>query len=133
MPPVLREAGALHFEVTDTSPLAAQAKSSQAAGGLRTLDIANQIANYSGDTSIYDHFAFNRMLPDIAEMNEMKPTWMSTTEEFARKQKNRAAAAQRQEAVQAMPAKAAMIKAQAVASKAPALGQGQQQPAVPMQ
>ena len=50
MPPVLKEArqGELHFEVTDTSPLAAQAKASQAAGGLRTLDIANQIANYVG-------------------------------------------------------------------------------------
>lgn len=132
-PQVLREAGAIHFEVTDTSPLAAQAKASQAAGGLRTLDIANQIANYSGDTSIYDHFAFDRMLPEIAVMNEMPPNWMSTPQEFSTKSKNRAASQQREQAINAMPAKAAMIKAQAVAAKAPAIGQGQQQPAVQAQ
>jgi len=118
VPPVLREAGYLHFEVTDTSPLAAQAKASQAAGGLRTLDIANNVANMSGDTSVYDYFAFDRMMPDIAVMNEMPSTWMSTPDEVAARRKSRAAQVQREQAIQELPAKAAMVKAQAVASKA---------------
>jgi hypothetical protein len=125
-PPVMREA-MIHFEVTDTSPLAAQAKASQAAGGLRTLDIANQIANYSGDTSVYDYFAFDRMIPAIGTMNEMPVDWSATPGEVAAKQKNRAAQAQRQQAMQELPAKAAMVKAQAVAAKAQPLGAMPQQ------
>lgn len=133
VPPVLREAGMIHFEVTDTSPLAAQAKASQAAGGLRTLDIANNIANMSGDTSVYDYFSFDRMIPDIAVMNEMPTTWTATPEEVARKQKNRADAAQREQAVNAMPARAAMVKAMKMPDKSGGVGGAPQQPAVPMQ
>ena len=126
-PQVLREAGlSIHFEVTDTSPLAAQARASQAAGGLRTLDIANQIANYSGDTSIYDYFAFDRMIPAIGIMNEMPTEWTSTPQEIAAKQRNRAAAQQQQQAIEAAPGKAAIMKAQAQLAKAPPLGQPQQ-------
>lgn len=131
-PPVLREAG-VHFEVTDTSPLAAQAKASQAAGGMRTLDIANQIANMSGDTSVYDYFAFDRMIPDIGQMNEMPTRWSATSEEIAAKQKNRQAQIQHQQAVEELPAKAQMIRAQAAASKAPQLAQQVQQPQATMQ
>lgn len=124
MPPRLREAAG-YYEITDTSPLAQQAKASEAAGGLRTLDIADRIAQNTGDASIYDHFAFDRMLPDVAIINEMPTRWMATEQEFAAKARNRSAAAQQQADIQSMPARAAMIKAQAMAAKA---GQTTQQP-----
>jgi hypothetical protein len=128
MPPRLREAAG-YYEVTDTSPLALQAKASQAAGGLRTLDIANTIANSSGDTSVYDYFAFDRMLPEIGEMNEMPTRWSATSQEIQAKQKNRQAAQQREQQIQELPSKAAMVKAQAAASKAtPAASMMGQQP-----
>ena len=120
MPSVLREAGVFP-EVTDTSPLALQARSSQAAGTLRTLDIAHNVALNSGDTSVYDYFAFDRIIPDLGDINEMPVTHSATRQEIAAKQKNRQAAEQRQQAINAMPAQAAMIKAQAAASKAPSL------------
>lgn len=116
MPPRLREAMG-HYEVTDTSPLAQQARASQAAGGLRTLDIAHQIAINSGDPSIYDHFEFDVMLPEIAVMNEMPVKWTSSPQSLAQKRKSRQQQAQREQAIQALPAQAAMVKAQAVASK----------------
>jgi head-to-tail connecting protein len=121
MPPALKEAMG-HFEVTDTSPLALQAKSSQGAGTLRTLDVAHQIAINTGDPSIYDHFAFDRIFPDIGEMNEMPTRHSATPQELAAKQKNRAAQAERAQQLQALPAQAAMVKAQAAAAKAPPMG-----------
>jgi hypothetical protein len=134
MPGVLREAGG-RYEPTDTSPLALQARASQAAGGLRTLDVAHQIAINSGDNSVYDHFNFDVMLPEIGELNEMPTRWTATAEQLAAKQKNRAKQMQQQAAIQALPAQAAMVKAQAAAAKSqplggtPVGGQPQPQPA----
>lgn len=124
-PPVLREAG-IFFEVTDTSPLALQAKSGQVAGTLRTLDVANQIANYSGDTSVYDYFAMDRVIARVGEMNEMPTELTATPNEIAQKQRNRQAQQQRQQQIEEAPGKAALIKAQASLSKSPALGQAPQ-------
>jgi hypothetical protein len=116
MPPRLREAQG-HYQVTDTSPLALQAKASQAAGGLRTLDVAHQIAINSQDPSIYDHFEFDVMLPEIGEMNEMPTRWSSSPQSLQAKRQSRAQAQQKQQAIAALPAQAAMVKAQAVAAK----------------
>jgi hypothetical protein len=127
MPPRLKEAQG-HYQVTDTSPLALQAKASQAAGGLRTLDVAHQIAINSGDPSIYDQFEFDVMLPEIGEMNEMQTRWSSSPQSLAAKRKNRQAVEQRQQAIQALPAQAAMVKAQAVAGKDRQPFQQSQQP-----
>ena len=127
MPPRLREAQG-HYQVTDTSPLALQAKASQAAGGLRTLDVAHQIAINSGDPSIYDHFEFDVMLPEIGNMNEMPERWSSSPQSLAAKRKNRQAAEQRQAAIAALPAQAQMVKAQAVAAKDKQPFQSSQQP-----
>jgi hypothetical protein len=131
MPPRLREAGG-NYEVTDTSPLALQARASQAAGGLRTLDVAHQIAINTGDSSVYDHFNLDTMIPAIGEMNEMPTAWTATPQELKMKRQNRAQAAQREQQIQALPAQAAMIKAQAAIAKAPGVaGQQPQQQPVP--
>ena len=125
MPPRLREAMG-YYEVTDTSPLAMQARAAQAAGGLRTLDIADRIAQNTGDTAIYDHFAFDRMLPDVAIINEMPTRWMATPQELTAKQKNRSQQAQQEQNIQSLPARAAMLKAQKMPDKsAPELGGAQ--------
>jgi hypothetical protein len=121
MPPRLREAMG-YYEVTDTSPLALQARASQAAGGLRTLDVAHQIAINSADPSIYDHFNFDAMLPEIGQMNEMPERWAATQQQIQAKRQNRARQAAQQAQIQALPAQAAMVKAQAVAAKAQPLG-----------
>lgn len=128
MPGALREAGG-YYEVTDTSPLALQARSSQAAGTLRTLDIAHQVAINSGDPSVYDYFAFDRIIPDIGDINEMPINHTATPQEIAAKQKNRAQQMAKQQQINALPAQAAMIKAQAAASKAPQLAGINNQPA----
>ena len=68
------------------------------------------------------------MLPEIGEMNEMPTRWSASPQSLAAKRKNRAASEQRQQAIQALPAQAAMVKAQAVAGKDKQPFQGAQQP-----
>lgn len=126
-PPRLREAMG-HYEVTDTSPLALQAKASQSAGALRTLDVAHQIAINSGDPSVYDYFNIPRLIARVGESNEMPTDLTATPQEVAAKQKNRSAAAERQQQIQALPAQAAMVKAQAVAAKSQPLQTAANQP-----
>ena len=131
MPPALREAMG-YYEVTDTSPLALQARASQVAGTNRTMDIAHQIAINTGDASVYDIFNLPKIIAAAAKANEMPEAFLATPQELAAKQKNRAQQAQRQQAIQALPAQAAMVKAQAVAAKSKPLGgtppQAQPQP-----
>jgi hypothetical protein len=127
MPPRLREAMG-HYEVTDTSPLALQARSSQSAGALRTLDVAHQIANYSGDPSVYDYFNLQKLIASVGKSNEMPAELEATPEEVAAKQKNRQLQAEKQQQIQALPAQAAWVKAQAQAAKSQPLQNTAQQP-----
>lgn len=136
MPPRLKEAQG-RYRIIQSSPLARVARSQEVAGFLRTVEIAKELVSVTGDTSLLDPFAFNRALPDIAELQGVVPSWMSSKQEIANKQVIRAKSIAAKQAVDAMPAQAAMIKAKAVALKA---GQGQpsvapigpaQQPAQP--
>ncbi len=116
MPPRLREAKG-SYEIVYTSPLARAMRSGEAAGYMRTVEIAKEIANATGDPSYLDYFAFDRALPEIADIQTAPVSWMATDDEVARKQRARAQAQAIQQKIAAMPAQAAMIKANAVAAK----------------
>jgi hypothetical protein len=125
MPSALREAGG-EYEVIDTSPLAMARKAGEAAGFMRTIESVKELVNITQDPSLLDPFAFDRAVPAIAEIQVVPVDWMATDDEIAGKRKSRAKAQQRQEAIQAMPAQAAMMKAQAVVNKnQPGVAQGQ--------
>lgn len=127
MPPALREAEG-EYQVVYTSPLARTQRAGDAAGALRTLDIAHTIAQSTGDPTIYDHFDFDEMLPDLGDINGMPTRYMASNEQKAAKAQARAKAQQTQQQIQAMPAQAAIMKAQAVQAKA---GMGQEQQGAP--
>jgi len=122
MPPRLREARG-HYEVTDTSPLSLAASAGKAAGFLRTIEQVRELVNVTQDVSLLDPFDFDTATPEIARINNVPEAWMADQQSIAAKRKNRAAAQQRQEQIQAAPAQAAMIKARAVAAKSGALEQ----------
>ncbi len=135
MPPRLREAKG-EFHVVYTSPLARSQRAQEASGFLRTIESALEIAGQMQDPSILDSFALDRAFPAIAEIQNVPPDWMATAEEIQNKGKNRAQQQQQEQAVQALPAQAAMLKAQkAVGQQGPAqaLGQGGPQPGGPPQ
>jgi hypothetical protein len=129
MPPGLREARG-EYRVIYTSPLARTQRAGGAAGGLRTLDIAHTIAQSTGDPSIYDHFDFDQMMPEVADINGMPLSWMASDQQKQAKAQQRAKAQSDQQKVAAAPGQAALMNAQAHQAKAGML-QPQQQPGAP--
>ncbi len=124
MPPRLAEAGG-SYEVVHTSPLARAAKAQEATGFFRTVEVAKEIVAITQDMSVMDNFDFDTALPEIAEIQSVPMTWMSSPEQIAAKRNSRAQAQARQEQIQAMPAQAAMMKANAVAQEKTGGGMGQ--------
>ena len=116
-PPRLREAmGA--YEAEYTGPLAKAMKAQEASGFLRTIENVRELVAVTQDPSLLDPFNFDVAVPKIAEINSVPASWMATDQEIADKRRNRAQAQAAQQRIQAMPAQAAMMKAQAVAQKA---------------
>lgn len=116
MPPVMREAQG-EYQVVYTSPLSRAMKAQEAAGFMRTVEAVKELVNITQDMSLLDPFDFDVAIPAIADIQAVPVSWMADDAQIAGKRKSRAAAQQRQEAIQAAPAQAAMIKAQAVANK----------------
>jgi len=126
MPPVLREAKG-EYKVVYTSPLFKAARAGDAAGFLRTVESALEVAGQMQDPSILDPFNFKVAIPAIADIQSVPESWMSSPDEIEAKGQARAKAAQQQQQVQALPAQAAMMKAQAAVQKSGG-NVGQQQP-----
>lgn len=116
MPQRLKEARG-HFEIKDTSPLAMAAQTNSVAGFLRVLETAKEIVNITQDPSHLDYFNFETAMPAIARAQNVYEAWMSTAAQIASIRKARAQNQQVQQQIQAMPAQAAMLKAQAVVQK----------------
>lgn len=117
MPPVLKEAAGEYHPVY-TSPLARDMRAQEVAGGMRTIDMAIQIANATGDTSVFDPFDFDTILRDSAEIQGMPSSWTVDDEAIQEKRKARAAQMEREMQTREKPADAAVTKANAVAAKA---------------
>ncbi len=116
MPPLLQEARG-EYKVIYTSPLFKAARAGDAAGFLRTVESALEVASQTGDPSHVDGFSFDRAWPAIADIQSVPESWMASPDELVAKRKARADAKQQEQAVQALPAQAAMLKARAVVSK----------------
>lgn len=132
MPPALKEAQG-YYEVTDTSPLALQAKgASRQAAGMRVVDALRQISMDTQNPAVMDRVNVDNMAQDWMVDSDLPPGWINDDQQMAKIRQGRAQAQQAQQQIQAMPAQAAMVKANAVAAKA-GVGQpaGQAQGAPP--
>jgi hypothetical protein len=130
MPGELREAKG-SYQVVYTSPLSRAMRAQEAAGFMRTVESVKEIVAITQDPSLLDSFEFDTAIPAIAEIQAVPESWMASPDSIKKKRDARAKAQQQQQQIQALPAQAAMLKAQAVVSKA---GGGEQgvQPAGPM-
>lgn len=118
MPPeMLEAAGHYRHHVVYTSPIARAMKAQEAAGFIRTVESVKELVNITGDASLLDRFNFDVAIPKIAEIQSVPESWMATDDQVAAKRKNRAAAQQQDQQIKALPAQAAMLKAQAVVKK----------------
>ncbi len=127
MPPRLREAQG-EYRVTDTSPLALSARAGQAAGFLRSVEKTGELVQITQDPSLLDSYNFKVAIPAIARIQNSLEAWLSTDREMAAKAQARAKSIAQKQQVDAMPAQAAMMKAQAVQAKAGMQQPQQQQP-----
>ena len=112
------------YEVVYTSPLAKAMRAQEAAGFQRTVENVREMVAITGDTSMLDPFDFDTAIPEIADIQGVPASWMASPKSIAMKRKNRAAAQQRQEQIQAAPAMAAQAKVQLEAAKVAKLGAG---------
>lgn len=119
MPPVVKEAMG-DFKFIYTSPLGQALHGQEIAGYFRTVDLATQVANATGDPSVYDEFDFSTSFPEIAMYQHSPTRWMASAAQKAAKAKARAAQAARDQQSKELPGQAAIMKAQAITAKAQA-------------
>ena len=117
MPPALAEVNGA-YDVNYTSPLARAARAQEVAGFMRSLETTLTIVNATQDPSLLDVYDFDTALPEIADIQGSPVSWMASPQMIAQKRQARAQATERQQQIQEAPAKAAMMKAQAVQAKA---------------
>lgn len=117
MPPILQQAQG-DYHVLYTSPLARAQRAQEAAGFMRTVQVATEIVNVTQDQSIMDNFDFDTALPDIAYIQAVPESWMADPKAIAAKRSARQQAAAQQQQIQAAPAAAALMKAHAVQAQA---------------
>ena len=116
MPPRLQEANG-SYQVKYTSPLAKAMRAGDASGFMRLVSELKEIFAVTQDPSLFDPISFDRATPDLADIHSVPPEWMASDEEIGGIRQNRAKQQQIQQRIQAAPAAAAMMKAQAVAGE----------------
>lgn len=116
-PGPVRERGGEFATVFD-NPLMRAMSASEATAFMQSVEMATQVAQSSGDPTVWDAFAFNRAIPDMTAARGSPSRWMATAKEIAQKQKGRQQRAERDARAKEMPAQAAIMKAQAITAKA---------------
>lgn len=116
-PPALIEAGG-EYHITYDSPLSRAQRAEEVAGVMRTIETTLSIVNVTQDPTPLDHFDWDTIVPEVAEIQAVPLRWMRDIREVQQIRQGRAQAAQQEQAVNAMPGTAAMINAGAKATKA---------------
>lgn len=134
MPDIIREAEG-EYNVVYTSPLARAQRAQDVAGLQRTIQSVLEVVNATQDASPLDVFNFDVAVRETAMIQAVPERWLNDDRTIQLKRQARAQQAAVQQQIQSLPAQAAMIKAQAVVSKAggPPPEPGAGQPMQPMQ
>ncbi len=111
-PQALVEAGA-EYQVEYDAPLNRAMRSDEAAGTMRTLQWAAEIATQTQDASVMDWFNTDAIIPELMAINGAPFRFVRNPEEVDQVRQGRAQANQQQQLVQAMPGMAQMLKAAA--------------------
>ena len=112
MPGIMIEAGA-GYEVVYTSPMARAMKAQEAGGFARTLQLMSEYINVTGDPSVADWVDMDIAMPETADIYGVPVRWVASEKQVAAKRQARAEAQAKEQAIQAAPAAAALMKTQA--------------------
>lgn len=120
------------YNVVYTSPLARAQRAQDVAGLQRTIQSVLEVVNATQDASPLDVFNFDVAVRETAMIQAVPERWLNDDKTISQKRQMRAKEADRQAQIAALPAQAAMIKAQAVVQKGggppPEPGAGQPMP-----
>lgn len=116
MPPVLKEAKG-DYRIEYDSPISRAQRAEEASGVMRTLEAALNVVNVTQSLEPLDHFNFDEIIPELGQIQGVPARWMKSKDEVMKIRQARAQAQQEDKAIQAAPAAAAMMKAQAVSDK----------------
>ncbi len=117
MPPSVREAKG-DYQIVYTSPLAKALEGQPTAGFMRTAEMIGSLIQVGADPALIDFLDMDEAVPGIADNQHVPPRWVASKQKVAAKAKSRAQAAERANQVKELPGKAAIIKAQAIQTKA---------------
>ena len=117
MPQELIEAQG-EYRIEYDSPLSRSQRSEEAAGIMRTVEAAMNVAAQTQNPEPLDHFNWDEIVPAMADIQGVPQSWLRGKEEIAQIRQARAGQMQEQQAIQATPGAAALIKSTAMASKA---------------
>lgn len=109
MPPELVEAQG-EYDVVYTSPLAKGMYAEEVSGFNRTVEVAIQLAQATGNPEPLDHFDFDVAIPELADRMSSPARWMRDEKAVAAVRASRAQAQQQQQVMDNMPAMASVAK-----------------------
>lgn len=110
LPPELVEAGG-EYTVEYDSPLSRTMRSEEAAGFLRYLDTAINVAAQTQDPSALDWIDTDTAMPELADIMAVPSRWVADPEKVLAKREGRAQQAAQQQLVDALPGVSALAKA----------------------
>ncbi len=109
MPDALIEANG-EYRIEYDSPLSRAQKAEEGAGTMRTIQWAAEIAANSQDPSIFDHFNFDEIIPELADINAMPVKFINDPKVVQEKREGRQQQMATQQLIDAAPSMAAMMK-----------------------
>lgn len=115
-PPALLEAAG-EYRVEYDSPLSRAQRAEEVAGTMRTIETTLGIVNVTQDPAPLDHFNWDVIIPEMAEIQAVPTRWMRAADQVKKLRDGREKQQQDQQAVNALPGMAAITKAQAVAAE----------------
>lgn len=109
-PPAVIEAGAQYIVEFD-SPLNRMMRSEEAAGVIRSMQIAAELAAQTQDPSVMDFFDMDTIIPEVVQIQGAPYRFIRSMDQVAAIRQGRQQAQASQQLVQALPGLAAMTKA----------------------
>lgn len=116
MPAELLEARGQYNIVYD-SPLSRAQRAEEAAGVSRTIEAAIAVSTQTQDPSVLDHFNFDVIVPQLADINGVPESWLNDPKTIKAIRAARQQQIEAQQTQNALPGTAAMVKSLAVAKK----------------
>jgi hypothetical protein len=122
MPGILREARG-EYKIVHDSPLSRAQRAEEAAGIQRVLEQGLAYFNATQDPSVFDYIDIDKVMPAIADIQGVPPSWMRSLEQVIGMRQKRDQDKRDQQMIQAAPAAAAVMKAAAASQAAQGGGQ----------